>query len=153
MTDAAPRARRGLRAAGALFLWGLLAAAPAPSAEPPAAPVDRRWEGLVRRQDGLLLWGRWRPGTLALREETLRWTDVKDPGRNLIVPVARIVSHRRVCRDPLVAATCFEWSLRTKDGEHCVFRSGLSNGAMGEIFAAIAGIDPAAAQETVTGAP
>ncbi len=156
MIDAVPRPRRGLRAAGALFLWGLLAAAPARSAEPqaaPEAPPDRSWEALVRRQDGLVLWGRWRPGTLTLREETLRWVDRKDPGRSLVVPLARIVSHRRVCRDPRLAASCFEWSLRTRDGEHYVFRSGLVEGAPGEIYAAVAGLAPAAAAETATGAP
>lgn len=156
MTDAIPRARRGLRTTGALFLWGLLIAAPAPSAEPPgvpASPADRNWEGLVRRQDGLLLWGRWRVGRLILREETIRWTDGKSPGRNLVLPVARIASHRRVCRDPLVATTCFEWSLRTKDGELYVFRSGRQSGAAGEVFAAIAEIVPAIPKETRAGAP
>lgn len=156
MTDAVPELRRGLRAAGALFLWGLLATVTAPSAEPPIVPAavaDRKWEGLVRRQDGLLLWGRWRTGTLTLREETLRWTDGKDPGRNLVLPVARIASHRRVCRDPLLAATCFEWSLRTKDGERYVFRSGRRDGAAGEVFAVIVEIAPAASRETAVGAP
>jgi len=156
VTDAVPKARRGLRAAGALFLWGLLFAAPAPAAEPPittASPPDQKWDGLVRRQDGLLLWGRWRVGTLTLREETLRWTDGKDPGRNLVLPVARITSHGRVCRDPLLATTCFEWSLRTKDGERYVFRSGRQSGAAGEVFAVIAEIAPAIPAETRAGAP
>lgn len=156
MTGAVPGTRRGLRAAGALFLWSLLSAAPVPAAEPPAVPVspaDRKWDGLVRRQDGLLLWGRWRPGTLTLREETLRWADGKDPGRNLVFPIARIASHRRVCLDPLLATTCFEWSLRTKDGEHYVFRSGRRSGAAGELFAAIVEIAPAVPSETRAGVP
>jgi hypothetical protein len=124
--------------------------------EPPASPevrADRKWEGLVRRRDGLLLWGRWRSGTLTLREETLRWTDAKDPGRNLVVPVARGTSHRRVCRDPLAEATCFEWSLRTKEGESYVFREGRLPGAANELFTAFVGAAPAAAQETAIGVP
>jgi hypothetical protein len=158
VTDAVPEARRGLRAAGALFLWGLLATVPAPAlaTEPPvapAAPADRKWEGLVRRRDGLLLWGRWRTGTLTLREETLRWADGKDPGRNLVIPVARITSHRRICRDPLHTATCFEWSLRTKDGERYVFRSGRQGGAVGEVFTVIVEITPTTAHETAAGTP
>ena len=111
------------------------------------------WEGLVRRRDGLLLWGRWRTGTLTLREETLRWADETDPSRNLVLPVARIASHRRVCRDSLVPATCYEWSLRTKEGERYVFRNGRREGAAGEIFAVILEVAPAAAHETRTGRP
>ncbi len=124
--------------------------------EPPAAPVaraDRKWEGIVRRRDGLLLRGRWRPGTLTLREETLRFADGKDPGWSLLVPVSRIVSHRRVCRNPQADATCFEWSLRTKDGDRYVFRDGRRPGAINELFAALVEIAPAAAHETATGSP
>jgi hypothetical protein len=155
VTRAISGSRGGLRVAGALFLWSLLSAAPASSDDLPAASAsaDRSWEGLVRRRDGLLLWGRWRTGTLTLREETLRWAVGKSPSRNLVLPIARIASHRRVCRDPALPATCFEWSLRTKDGEQYVFRSGRREGAAGEVFAVIAEILPAARSETTAGTP
>lgn len=164
MTGGPPAANRGLRVAGALFLWGLFTvAALAPlaplavrAAEPPKAPgthTDRKWEGLVRRQGGLRLWGRWRPGTLSLREETLRWSDAKDPGRSLLVPVARIASHRRVCRDPNADVSCFEWSLRTKDGDQYVFRSRRPGNGPSEVFAALLEIAPAAAHVTAAGMP
>ncbi len=65
MTGLPSRRIRGLRRAGALLLCGSLAAAAAGAGdEPPTAPTpraDRRWEGLVRRQDGIVFRSR-RPG-------------------------------------------------------------------------------------------
>ncbi len=101
--------------------------------------------------------GRWRIGTLAFREETLRWTDAKDPGRNLVLPAGRIASQRRVCRDPARAATCFEWSFRMRDGESYVFRDGARNspgdGRISEIFAFFTAILPDLPAATVKGSP
>ena len=101
--------------------------------------------------------GRWRIGTLAFREETLRWIDAKDPGRNLVLPAGRIASHRRVCRDSGDASTCFEWSFRTVDGESYVFRDGVRNSAggsrAGEVFTFFTAILPAVPAETSTGSP
>ncbi|HQR68838.1 MAG TPA: hypothetical protein PLB02_15725, partial [Thermoanaerobaculia bacterium] len=153
------------RATGPLLLGpplagGARAVGPAPTPTPtpsPAARADRSWEGMVRRQKGLAIAGRWRPGTLAFKEETFRWSDAKDPGRNLVLPAGRIVSHRRVCRDPGAETTCFEWSLVTQDGETYVYRDdGGSDGPgtrIREIFVFFQAILPAVPSETVAGAP
>jgi hypothetical protein len=159
------RPRGGPRATGALLLSGLfLAAVGARSGEPEPTPTpslaahaDRIWEGMARRRSGLVLAGRWRTGTLAFREETLRWTDARDPGRNLVLPAGQIVSHRRVCRDPGDAATCFEWSFRTVHGESYVFRDDgrkpPRGGRAGEIFMFFSAILPAVPAVTAAGAP
>lgn len=111
----------------------------------------------MRRQNGLVLLGRWRIGTLAFRDETFRWTDTKDPGRNLVLPAGAIVSHRRVCRDPGNAATCFEWAFRTRDGQRYVFRDGgrksSGGGRAGEVFVYFSAIFPAIPAETAAGGP
>jgi hypothetical protein len=155
----------GPRATGALVLSGLLlgadggrAAGPEPSPTPSlAAQADRSWEGLELRQPGLVLVGRWRIGTLAFREETLRWTDARDPGRNLVLPAGRIASHHRVCRDPKDAASCFEWSFRTLDGESHLFRDGVRGGPGGDrtsdIFTFFTAILPAVPATTLKGSP
>jgi len=112
---------------------------------------------MLRRQKGLALAGRWRIGTLAFKEETFRWADAKDPGRNLVLPAGQIVSHRRVCRDPGGAAGCFEWSFRTRDGETYVFREdGWSDGRSEktrEIFIFFSAILPDVPARTEAGAP
>jgi len=107
----------------------------------------------VRRQDGLVLWGRWRPGTLSVREETLRWADAKDPGRGVVIPVTRVVAQGRVCRDPAAEATCFEWWFRTKDGDRYVFRDGRRPNATNEAWAVLSALAPAATRETSAGTP
>ncbi len=121
-----------------------------------AARADRVWEGMVRRERGLALAGRWRLGTLAFKEETFRWTDAKDPGRNLVLPAGRIVSHRRVCRTPTDAATCFEWSFRTADGESYVFRDERGEDGRSrvrEIFTFVTAVLPDVPAETAAGKP
>jgi len=163
VTHRSVRRIRGPRATGALLLSGLLAAAahagtPEPTPTPSlAARADRRWEGVVRRQKGLALAGRWRIGTLAFKEETFRWADARDPGRNLVLPAGQIVSHRRVCRNPAEAASCFEWSFRTKDGEGYVFREdGWSKGRnekTTEVFVFFSAVLPDVPARTEAGTP
>ncbi len=110
----------------------------------------------MRRERGLALAGRWRRGTLAFKEETFRWTDAKDPGRNLVLPAGRLVSHRRVCRAPTDAATCFEWSFRTADGESYVFRDERGEDGRSrvrEIFTFVTAVLPDVPAETAAGKP
>lgn len=110
---------------------------------------------MVRRQKGLALAGRWRIGTLAFKEETFRWADARDPGRNLVLPAAQIVSHRRVCRDPGETVSCFEWSFQTKDGESYAFREDGwgqgRNGKASEIFVFFSAILPEVPARTEAG--
>ncbi len=165
MTRSAFRPRGGPRATGALLLSGLFLAAvgtragePEPTPTPSlAAHADRIWEGMARRRSGLVLAGRWRTGTLAFREETIRWTDSRDPAWNVVLPAGQIRSHRRVCRDPGDAATCFEWSFRTARGDRYVFRDAGGkaprSGRASEIFVFVSTILPKIPAETASGAP
>jgi hypothetical protein len=85
------------------------------------APAPLRWEGLARRNPGLVVFrSRWNPGVLELRDDLLRWTDRANPGKNLVLPVRRVTSHALRCRGP-AAAPCTEWRLSTKT-ETYVFR-------------------------------
>jgi len=112
---------------------------------------------MVRRQKGLTLAGRWRIGTLAFKEETFRWADAKDPGRNLVLPAVQIVSHGRIGREPAQSTTGFEWSIRTKDGESYVFREdGWRKGSQAkpsEIFVFFSAVLPEVPARTDAGAP
>jgi hypothetical protein len=137
---------------------GTRAGEPEPTPTPSlAAHADRIWEGMTRRRSGLVLAGRWRTGTLAFKGETIRWTDCRDPGWNLVLPAGQIRSHGRVCRDPRDAATCFEWSFRTVRGERYVFREAGGKapprGRAGEIFDFVSTILPKVPAETASGAP
>lgn len=112
---------------------------------------------MERRQAGLVVAGRWRTGTLAFRQETFRWMDAKDPGRNLVLPAGRIASHKCACRDGADGSTCFEWSFRTVDGESFVFRDGVrglpGGSRTGEVFAFFKAILPTVPAETSRGSP
>ncbi len=99
---------------------GLVSASP--SAVSQAAPADGfRWEGLARRNPGLVLFrSRWDAGVLELRNDLLRWADARDPGKNLVLPVRRLVKHEIVCPRP--GAPCTEWRVATRT-ETYVFRA------------------------------
>lgn len=105
-----------------LALAALLASAAV--AGPPAAPVASapfRWEGLARRNPGLVLFrSRWDAGTLELRDDLLRWSDSKDPGKNLILPMRRLTRHVLRCPGEPPAA-CTEWRVSTRTDVY-VFR-------------------------------
>ena len=83
----------------AASLAGASSGASAPDAAP--APAPFRWDGLERRNPGLLVFrSRWDPGTLELRDDLVRWADRKNPGKNLVLPVRRLTGHTLVCRGP-----------------------------------------------------
>jgi hypothetical protein len=85
------------------------------------APAPFRWEGLARRNPGLVVFrSRWNPGVLELRDDLVRWTDRRDPGKNLVLPVRRLTGHTLVCRGG-AAPACTEWRVATKT-ETYVFR-------------------------------
>lgn len=86
-------------------------ALPGEEGAPPAAAF--RWEGLARRNPGLVLKSRWDAGVLELKDDLLRWSDRKDSGKNLVLPVRRLASHELVCPKG-AAAPCTEWRLLTK---------------------------------------
>jgi len=67
-----------------------------PAGAPPAAPslaaeANRRWEGLARRNGGVVVFkSRWDVGVLEFKEETVRWVDAKDSAKNLLIPARSI---------------------------------------------------------------
>lgn len=108
----------------------LVAPVPAPAAAPAAAPVapvdlaaqaDRSWEGLVRRNDGIVLFkSRWDDGKLSFKEEKLSWLDARDEKKNLILPAKSIKEQFLVCLKgaPSEQTECFEWGVKTENGEY-----------------------------------
>ncbi|HEV8268711.1 MAG TPA: hypothetical protein VGR00_10770, partial [Thermoanaerobaculia bacterium] len=62
---------------------GTVGMAPPSSTPPPplpnyAADANRKWEGLARRNSGVVIFkSRWDVGTLEFKEETFRWVDAK----------------------------------------------------------------------------
>lgn len=121
----------------ALALLASLAAGRAlPGEEPAPGAAAFRWEGLARRNPGLVLKNRWDAGVLELRDDLLRWSDRKDPGKNLVLPVRRLASHELACPKG-AAAPCTEWRLATKT-ETYVFREApeAGGGVLRRVFAA-----------------
>ncbi len=111
-----------------------LAAAPTPAAAlpgtaapglsaPAVTPVPTRqtiarWEGLVRRNSGIvLLKSRWDPGVLEFKDETLRWTDAKDVTKNLLIPLKSLTEQQLTCLKKPAGLDCFEWVARTRADE------------------------------------
>lgn len=103
----------------ALLVVLALAVAPAPAGGAVDAPAAGcRWEALTRRGPGLFPGtSRWDAGALTVRDEKIVWTDARDPGRNLIVPLSRVTGHRLVCRE-VPPAACSEWRLSTRREEY-----------------------------------
>lgn len=96
-------------------------AAPAAAAPPAAssllAQADRSWEGMVRRNAGIVIFkSRWDVGTLTFRDEKLMWLDADEEGKNLIIPGRGIKEQFLTCLKG--TDECFEWGLKTEDGEY-----------------------------------
>ncbi len=97
------------------------AAAPAAAAPPApaglAAQADRTWEGMVRRNAGIVLFkSRWDVGTLTFRDEKLMWMDADEEGKNLIIPGRGLKEQFLTCLKG--TEECFEWGVKTEDGEY-----------------------------------
>jgi len=96
----------------------LAAAAPAPKPVP-TPPTTARWEGLARRNDGIVLFkSRWDPGVLEFKEETLRWTDSKDVEKNRVIPVKSLTEQQLTCLKKPGGNECFEWVAKTRTDEY-----------------------------------
>ena len=92
------------------------------AAASPAAVANMRWEGLVRRNAGVvLLKSRWDVGVLEFRQETVRWTDAKDPGKSLLIPGTRVKEQFQTCTKSAQGTECFEWGFKTAEATF-VFR-------------------------------
>jgi len=91
-----------------------------PAITPPlpnyAADANRKWEGLARRNSGVVIFkSRWDVGTLEFKEETFRWVDAKDAGKNLLIPARQVTEQFLTCLKKAGGNECFEWGVKTKD--------------------------------------
>ncbi len=86
-------------------------------ASAPAGP--RRWDGLTRRNSGVVLFkGRWDAGVLEFKDATLRWVDSRDAGKNVLLPVAQITEQQLTCLKKSGGNECFEWVVKTRNEEY-----------------------------------
>ena len=94
------------------------AAAKAPQATP-GPQAARRWDGLTRRNSGVvLLKGRWDGGVLEFKDASLRWMDAKDVGKNVLLPAAQITEQQLTCLKKSGGNECFEWVVKTRNDEY-----------------------------------
>lgn len=119
-------------------------ATPAPTPVPP--PTTARWDALVRRNSGLVLFkSRWDPGVLEVKDETLRWTDSKDVTKNLFLPLKSLTEQQLTCLKKPGGNECFEWVARTRTDEFR-FRNVAweqnENGKIQDIFSFLKALDP-----------
>ncbi len=85
----------------------------------PGPREPRRWDGLTRRNSGLvLLKSRWDPGVLEFKEGSLRWVDSRDSGKNLLLPAVQLTEHQLTCLKKSGGNECFEWVVKTRNDEY-----------------------------------
>jgi hypothetical protein len=106
----------------------------------------RRWEGLVRRNSGVvLLKSRWDPGVLEFKDGYLRWTDAREVKKNLLVPAPQITEQQLTCLKKAGGNECFEWVVKTKHEEYRFREVGWEQGdntKVEELFAWFSGAFP-----------
>ncbi len=86
---------------------------------PPAAPGSRRWDGLTRRNPGLvLLNSRWDAGVLEFKDSSLRWMDSRDAGKNLLIQAVQMTEQQLTCLKKPGGNECFEWVVKTRSDEY-----------------------------------
>ncbi len=87
------------------------------AAAAPAGP--RRWDGLTRRNSGVVLFkGRWDSGVLEFKDGSLRWVDSHDAGKNVLLPAAQITEQQLTCLKKSGGNECFEWVVKTRNEEY-----------------------------------
>lgn len=93
-------------------------AASAPKMTP--GPNDsRRWDGLMRRNSGVvLLKSRWDGGFLEFKDASLRWMDSRDAGKNVLLPAAQVTEQQLTCLKKSGGNECFEWVVKTRSEEY-----------------------------------
>src|SRR5512141_2951735 len=102
-------------AAGAAGAAAVATRAPTPVPRP---PTTARWDGLARRNSGVvLLKSRWDPGILEVKDGTLRWTDSKDVSKNLNIPLKSLNEQQLTCLKKSGGNECFEWVAKTRSDE------------------------------------
>ena len=89
------------------------------SAPSPTPAMSMRWEGLARRNSGIvLLKSRWDPGVLQFKDETLSWTDAHDASKNVFLTARQMTEQQLTCLKKPGGNECFEWVVRTKGQEY-----------------------------------
>jgi hypothetical protein len=92
------------------------ALSPAPT---PALATTARWEGLARRNGGVvILKSRWDAGVLEFKEDTLRWTDARDASKNVLLTAKQITEQQLTCLKKAGGNECFEWVVKTKGQDY-----------------------------------
>ena len=87
------------------------------AASAPAGP--RRWDGLARRNSGVVLFkSRWDSGVLEFKDGSLRWVDSHDAGKNVLLPAAQITEQQLTCLKKAGGNECFEWVVKTRNEEY-----------------------------------
>jgi hypothetical protein len=95
----------------------------------PGRTDSRRWDGLTRRNSGIVLFkGRWDAGVLEFKDASLRWMDSKDASKNLLLPAVQITEHQLTCLKKSGGNECFEWVVKTKSDEYRFRDVGWSQG-------------------------
>jgi hypothetical protein len=99
---------------------------PAPTVPPTATPTPTpvpattaRWEGLARRNGGVVVFkSRWDPGVLEFKENSLRWTDGHDATKNVLLTAKQITEQQLTCLKKPETNECFEWVVKSKGQEY-----------------------------------
>ena len=114
------------------------AAAGAPQAIAGARDA-RRWDGLTRRNSGVvLLKSRWDAGVLEFKDGSIRWVDSRDAGKNVLLPAAQATEQQLTCLKKSGGNECFEWVVKTRNEEYRFRDVGWQQGEnekVGELFA------------------
>lgn len=92
------------------------AAAAAPAARPEGT---RRWDGLTRRNSGVvLLKSRWDAGVFEFKDGSIRWMDSHDSAKNVLIQAAQITEQQLTCLKKSGGNECFEWVVKTRSDEY-----------------------------------
>jgi hypothetical protein len=112
----------------------------------PGSQEPRRWDGLTRRNGGLvILKSRWDAGVLEFKEGSLRWMDSKDTSKNILLAATQLTEQQLTCLKKAGGNECFEWVVKTR-GEEYRFRdvgwSQGENAKVEELFRFFSGAYP-----------
>ncbi len=100
---------------------------PAPTQAPQPARVEplpeRRWDGLVKRVPGVVLFkSRWEPGSLAVQGGELRWVSSESAAPSLVLSLDSLKEQALLCLRKKGESDCFEWTVATASGEALALR-------------------------------
>jgi hypothetical protein len=111
-----------------------------------AARGTRHWDGLVRRNSGVvLLKSRWDSGVFEFKDASLRWVDSKDAGKNVLLSAGQVTEQELTCLKKAGGNECFEWVVKTRGEEYrfrdVAWRQG-ENAKVAELFEFFSGAYP-----------